>query len=106
MTAQLLSARAVPLDEQEPITADWRRIVEPTRNWYYPGSDTELNLGAAQVVMHDDALHYRRTFREISRQTEENLQGFEPLWVADLCAFRVPNHIVASLGLGDSVPKS
>jgi hypothetical protein len=59
MTAQLLSARAVPLDEQEPITADWRRIVEPTRNWYYPGSDTELNLGAAQVVMHDDALQPR-----------------------------------------------
>jgi hypothetical protein len=59
MTSQLLSARAVPLDEQEPITADWRRIVEPTRNWYYPGSDTELNLGAAQVQMHNDALQPR-----------------------------------------------
>jgi hypothetical protein len=52
-------ARAVPLDEQEPIRADWRRILEPTRNWYYPGSDTELNLGAAQVQMHNDALQPR-----------------------------------------------
>jgi hypothetical protein len=51
--------RAVPLDEQEPIRADWRRILEPTRNWYYPGSDTELNLGAAQVQMHNDALQPR-----------------------------------------------
>jgi hypothetical protein len=59
MTSQLLSARAVPLDEQEPITADWRRILEPTRNWYYPGSDTEMHLGAAQVQMHDDALQPR-----------------------------------------------
>ena len=52
-------ARAVPLDEQEPIRADWRRILEPTRNWYYPGSDTEWNLGAAQVQMLNDALQPR-----------------------------------------------
>jgi hypothetical protein len=52
-------ARAVPLDEQEPIRADWRRILEPTRNWYYPGSSTEVNLGAAQVQMHNDALQPR-----------------------------------------------
>ena len=52
-------ARAVPLDEQEPIRADWRRILEPTRNWYYPGSETEVNLGAAQVQMHNDALQPR-----------------------------------------------
>lgn len=52
-------ARAVPLDEQEPIRADWRRILEPTRNWYYPGSATELHLGAAQVQMLNDALQPR-----------------------------------------------
>src|ERR1700722_8173190 len=52
-------ARAVPLEEQEPIRADWRRILEPTRNWYYPGSKSEVNLGAAQVQMHNDALQPR-----------------------------------------------
>jgi quercetin dioxygenase-like cupin family protein len=52
-------AQAVPLESQEPVVANWRRIKEPTRNWYYPGSETERNLGAAQVVLLDDATQPR-----------------------------------------------
>jgi len=36
-----------------------RKIAEPTRNWYYPGSATEVNLGAAQVQLREEALQPR-----------------------------------------------
>lgn len=51
--------QAIPLEGQEPVDANWRRIKEPTRNWYYPGSESERNLGAAQVVLLDDATQPR-----------------------------------------------